>query len=142
MSTASARSDANHCFVCGPDNPIGLRIAFTLDGERCRGEFTSRAEHVGFDGVTHGGIVFAVLDDVMANWFYLQGARGYTAKSEIRFRNAMPVGATAALECELVRRKGRLVQLSAVARDAAAGTTFAESDARFMLEEFGALGAD
>jgi acyl-coenzyme A thioesterase PaaI-like protein len=141
MSRAT-RGDADHCFVCGKDNPIGLRIRFTLDGEHCRGHFTSAPEHVGFDGVTHGGIVFAVLDDAMANWFFLQGARGYTAKSEIRYRNPMPVGATALADCTLVRRKGRLVMLSARLLDAAGAgdaTVFAESEASFMLEDAGAL---
>ncbi|MEX2479964.1 MAG: PaaI family thioesterase [Gammaproteobacteria bacterium] len=129
------RDDARHCFVCGPDNPIGLRIRFRLDGGHCRGEFTSRDEHVGFDAVTHGGIVFSVLDDAMANWFFLQGARGFTAKAEIRFRAPMPLGATAAIDCELVRRRGRLVELAARAQDAAADTVFAEAQASFMLDD-------
>ena len=60
---SAPRGDGRHCLVCGPDNPIGLKLAFMVDGERCHGEFTSRAEHAGFDGVTHGGIVFSVLDD-------------------------------------------------------------------------------
>lgn len=137
----AGRADASRCFVCGPKNPIGLRLTFRVDGPRCHGEFTSTPDHAGFDGVTHGGIVFSVLDDAMANWFYLQGARGYTAKSEIRYRQAMPVGATAAIECEVTRRKGRLVQLRAVAKNAQNGTVFAESDASFMLDEFGELGA-
>ena len=29
----------NNCFVCGPTNPIGLRIKFRIDGDVCRGEF-------------------------------------------------------------------------------------------------------
>ena len=89
----------------------------------------------------HGGIIFSVLDDVMANWFYLQGARGYTAKSEIRYREPMPVGATAALECRMVKRKGRLVQLRAVATNRDTGKLIAECDGSFMLEDFGSLGA-
>lgn len=133
MSTApGARSDARHCFVCGPDNPIGLRVTFELDGARCTGTFTPRAEHVGFDGVTHGGIVFSVLDDAMANWFYLQGARGYTAKAGIRYRAPWPIGTTAAIACELVRHKGRLVELTA--RAYAEATVFAEAEASFMLD--------
>jgi len=145
VSTATPRGDADHCFVCGQANPIGLRIRFALDGERCRGHYTSTGDHAGFDGVTHGGIVFAVLDDAMANWFFLQGARGYTAKSEIRYRNPMPIGADAVAECELVRRKGRLVMLrarlvDAAGEDAAEPTVFAESEASFMLEDFGRLG--
>ncbi|MGR8922030.1 MAG: PaaI family thioesterase [Gammaproteobacteria bacterium] len=135
----SARGDASGCFVCGSDNPIGLKIRFELDGDHVRGSFTSRPEHAGFDGVTHGGIVFSVLDDAMANWFYLQGARGLTAKAEIRYRAPMPVGATATIDCELTRRKGRLVQLAASARDPA-GAVFAETEASFMLDEAGALG--
>jgi acyl-coenzyme A thioesterase PaaI-like protein len=136
---SAARGDATHCFVCGPHNPIGLKLAFKVEGEHCRGEFTSRAEHVGFDGVTHGGIVFSVLDDAMANWFFLQGARGFTAKAEIRYRAPMPVGATATIECTVVKRKGRLLQLEASAADKASGTVFAESSASFMLEDGGPL---
>lgn len=136
---SEARGDATHCFVCGPHNPIGLKLAFRVEGEHCRGEFTSRDEHVGFDGVTHGGIVFSVLDDAMANWFFLQGARGFTAKAEIRYRAPMPVGATATIECTVVKRKGRLLQLEASATDKASGTVFAESSASFMLEDGGPL---
>lgn len=137
--SAPARGDADHCFVCGPHNPIGLKLAFRVEGECCHGEFTSRAEHAGFDGVTHGGIVFAVLDDAMANWFFLQGGRGFTAKAEIRYRAPMPVGATAAIACEVVKRKGRLLQLEARASDARDGTIYAESSASFMLDEGSAL---
>ena len=132
---SAQRGDARHCFVCGPANPIGLQLRFTVAGTRCHGEFTSDPNHVGFDGVTHGGIVFSVLDDAMANWFFLQGARGYTAKAEIRYRAPMPIGATALIECTLQQRKGRLVQLSALARDRASGVLFAESNASFMLDD-------
>lgn len=128
------RRDANRCFVCGPDNPAGLGLNFTLDGARCFGEFTP-ADHLGgFDDVTHGGIVFAVLDDAMANWFFLQGARGYTARSEIRYRAPLPLGTPTAVECRLKQRRRRLVQLEAVLRARDDDTVFAESEASFMLE--------
>ncbi len=137
MTEPLSRTDARNCFVCGPDNPIGLKIEFHVEGDHCHGRFISRPEHVGFDGVTHGGIVFAVLDDAMANWFFLQGARGYTAKAEIRYRKEMPVGKDVEIRCEMLKRKGRLVQLSA--RIFAGDETYAESEASFMLEDFGQL---
>ena len=35
------RPDANRCFVCGPGNPIGLRLHFHIDDQDvCRSEFT------------------------------------------------------------------------------------------------------
>jgi len=137
----TGRDDAARCFVCGHDNPIGLKLAFAVDGARCHGQFTPGPHHGGFDGVTHGGILFSVLDDAMANWFFLQGARGYTAKAEIRYRAPLPLGITVRIACELVRRKGRLVQLRAVARRADDDSVVAESEASFMLEDFGTLAA-
>ena len=51
--------NANNCFVCGPDNPIGLKIKFTIDDDEvCRGRFTPKENHVGYQNTTHGGIIF------------------------------------------------------------------------------------
>ena len=131
----ASRTDADHCFVCGVDNPIGLKISFNLTENGCEGEYTPLKEHSGFNGVTHGGLVFAVLDDVMANWFYLQGRFGYTAKSEIRYKEPMPIGALVKLECEVVKERRRLVQLKSWAIDKNTNTVYAEADASFMLTE-------
>jgi acyl-coenzyme A thioesterase PaaI-like protein len=105
-------SAANRCFVCGPLNPIGLKLHFRIDGDVCRAEFTPEPAHMGYEGVTHGGIVFSLLDDVMANWLWLQGERCFTARADIRYRAQLPIGTPVRLEGRLVKRKGRLVQLS------------------------------
>ena len=104
-------SGSNQCFVCGPGNPIGLGVTFELDGDVCRGEFTPRPEHMGYDQVTHGGIVFSLLDDVMANWVWLRGERCFTARAEIRYRSELPVGTPIRLEGRCLKRKGRLAQM-------------------------------
>jgi acyl-coenzyme A thioesterase PaaI-like protein len=134
-----ARGDANHCFVCGPGNPLGLQIVFGFDETICRGRFTPGPHHVGFDQVTHGGIVFSALDDVMANWLFLQGARGFTAKCEIRYRQPLPVGTSIDLEATLKQRKGRLYVLEATAKRTADGALVASALASFMIDDFGAL---
>ena len=139
MAVDRARADANRCFVCGPENPIGLRITFNLENGICRGTFTPGPDHAGFDTVTHGGIVFSALDDVMANWLFLQGARAVTAKCEIRYRQPAPVGTRLALVARLKFRKRRLCVLTATASIADTGALVAETEASFMLEEFGAL---
>lgn len=83
---------ANRCFVCGPDNPVGLRLRFTRDGEAVTAEFVPREEHVGWEGIVHGGILTAVLDDAMGNVFYLQGYQALTARMEVRFRRPVRPG--------------------------------------------------
>lgn len=123
---------ANRCFVCGPGNGIGLNVRFRLDGDVCRAEFTPGPDHVGYDGVTHGGIVFSLLDDVMANWLWLKGEQCFTARAEIRYREPLPIGTRVALEGRELRRKGRLVEMAGrVLRDG--DVTVAEATGRFMV---------
>ena len=71
---------ANNCFVCGIDNPIGLKVEFSLLYYVCIGSFTPQMQHAGYDNLTHGGILFSLLDDVMANWAWLQGKNALPQK--------------------------------------------------------------
>ena len=127
-------SSANRCFVCGNGNPIGLNVRFRLDGDVCRAEFTPGEAHVGYDGVTHGGILFSLLDDVMANYVFLRGERCYTAKAEVRYRGPLPIGTAVKLEGRQVRRKGRLVVLEGRVLRADDGEVVAEATGSFMVE--------
>ncbi len=128
-------SRARRCFVCGPDNPIGLHIEFRLDDEVCRAEFVPLENHCGWDGVTHGGILYSALDDVMANWIFLQGMRGFTAKCEVRYREELAVGTRVRLEGRVILRRGRLIQLEGLAIRDADDVVVAESAASFMLAD-------
>ena len=133
MSEPPAIPFANRCFVCGPANPIGLRLEFRLDGDRCVSEFTPGEDHVGYPDVVHGGILFSALDDVMANWLYLKGARAYTARCDIRFRAAVNVGSRLRLEGRELRRKGRMVVMEGVAVRVDDGAVVARSEGTFMI---------
>ena len=130
----SLRSSANRCFVCGPGNPHGLRVRFRLDGEVCRAEFTPNDACVGYEGVTHGGILFSLLDDVMANWVYLRGQRCTTARADIRYRQPLPVGVRIDLEGRLLRRRGRVVMLEGKALRHDDGTVVAEAAGSFVVD--------
>jgi acyl-coenzyme A thioesterase PaaI-like protein len=125
---------ANRCFACGPDNPIGLKIAFALSEGDCVGRFTPREDHVGYDDTVHGGIIFAALDDVMANLLYLQGIKAHTARCEIRYRRVLRVGETIELRGRLENRRRRLVTLRGEARLAGSCEPVADCTASFMLE--------
>ncbi len=127
------RSGGNNCFVCGPGNPIGLGVTFRLDGEVCRAEFTPEPQHTGYDKVTHGGIVFSLLDDVMANWIWLQGEQCFTARADIRYRSELPIGTPVRLEGRCVKRKGRLAMMEGKVIRAADDFVVAEASASFMI---------
>ena len=130
------RDPANHCFVCGPSNPGGLRVRFRLEEEDgaqvCRAEFTPGPTHVGYSDMLHGGILYSLLDDVMANWSFLQGFRAHTARCEVRYRDAVPMGVGLRLEGRLVRRRGRMMEMEGRAFRDDNGALAATAQARFM----------
>jgi len=130
---ALLQSDGNNCFVCGPGNPIGLGVKFRLEDGVCRAEFTPGPEHMGYDQVTHGGIVFSLLDDVMANWIWLQGERCFTGKAEIRYRTELPIGTNVRLEGRCLKRKGRLAQMEGKVIRAEDDVVVAEATGSFMI---------
>ena len=126
--------EANRCFVCGPGNPIGLNVRFRIEDDVCRAEFTPDARHAGYRDVTHGGIVFSLLDDVMANWLWLKGIKCFTAKADIRYRAELPIGAAVRLEGRCLKRKGRLAQMRGKVIQQANDTVVAEATGSFMIE--------
>ena len=128
-------SAANRCFVCGPGSAQGLKVTFRLDDDDvCRAEFTPGPEYMGYDGVTHGGILFCLLDDVMANYLFLKGITCFTAKAEVRYRAPLPVNVPVALEGRLVKRKGRLAVIEGKVLRQDTGAVVTESTASFMVQ--------
>ena len=120
------------CFACGPDNPIGLQIRFHFDGEKCTGQFTATENHVGYENTVHGGIIFAALDDVMANVLYLQNIKAHTARCEIRYRRPLEVGQKIQLTGWIESERRRLIVLKGEARLADSGQPVADCEASFM----------
>ena len=133
MSSENSIEAATMCFACGPANSIGLKIDFTVEGDRCTGEFTPTENHVGFQNTVHGGILFACLDDVMANVLYQQKRKAHTAKCEIRYRQALEVGKTIKLTGWIESERRRLIVLKGEARLKEDDSLVAETDASFML---------
>lgn len=121
------------CFVCGESNAIGLRQRFETDGRIVRTRFTPRAEHVGFQGVVHGGILATLLDEIMV-WACAVGARkfGFCAEMTVRFQKPATPGAELVIEAELVEnRRGRVFEAKAEVRNEA-GEILASATGKYI----------
>ena len=79
-------------FVHGLRNPSGLHLQYTLDGAIVRTTWTPTESHGGFPGLVHGGLIAAVLDDVMGRCSVLQRRWVVTGRMETRFRQGAPIG--------------------------------------------------
>jgi acyl-coenzyme A thioesterase PaaI-like protein len=65
--------------------------------------------HVGFPGVAHGGLVSAVLDDVMGRSTTLLRRWTVTARLEVRYRLPAPAGTPLRVEGWMTGRRRRMV---------------------------------
>ena len=123
--------DAGWCFACGQQNPIGLRLRFTAEGEGIRAEFTPGPQYQGYEGIVHGGIMAAALDDAMANLFHLRGQEALTARIEVRFRREAPVGQRLIVAARITRERGRMFSAEATLT-LADGTPVADATGTFV----------
>jgi len=123
--------DDRMCFACGENNPIGLKLQFKFDGDRYVTRFTPRREHQGYVGVTHGGIVSAVLDEVMARLVSVKGYEAPTAELVVRLKRPAVTGQELTFTGWIVGERGRVIDCAAEARDDS-GQIVAEATARMM----------
>lgn len=125
--------ETNHCFGCGRDNPIGLKLDMKLDGNRCVAYFTPKAEHESYGDRMHGGLTSTLLDEVMGDYVFRKaGKPAYTARLEIRFRSAIRIGETVKVEGWPEVHRGRLFIMKGKIIHAD-GTPAAEAKAEMML---------
>jgi uncharacterized protein (TIGR00369 family) len=109
-STLSARS----CFVCGPDNPRGLRLAFqTNESSEMTAEWIPEPEMEGYQGIVHGGIVSTVLDEAMAKVVDATGAEALTAELRVRFRRQVSSGIPVRVRGWIESRNKRMINAEA-----------------------------
>ncbi|MEA3328843.1 MAG: PaaI family thioesterase [Candidatus Omnitrophota bacterium] len=76
-----------NCFVCGKDNPHGLRAKFRVEKDAAIGEFKPENWQEGGRGMLHGGLICALLDEAMAALVNVTlGVYAPTVSLEIRMR--------------------------------------------------------
>ncbi len=107
--------ESSLCFACGQDNPIGLKLNPTYDGEKVRAEFTPGEYHQGWRNVTHGGILYTLLDEITAYAILCHGIDfGVTAKSEVRFKQVAPINEPIQISAWVTNLTKRLVETKGV----------------------------
>lgn len=111
-NTPSATLDerANHCFGCGPANPRGLQLVFTIAAE---GQLvaTARVRLNGFyegpPGYVHGGIIATLLDEAMSKLNRPLNVLAVTRHMEIDYLHPVPLERDLILTGRHLHREGR-----------------------------------
>jgi len=123
--------EPHNCFACGELNEHGLQLKLHLEERRSWTEFVLDDRFEGWRGVTHGGIIATVLDEVMAWALVAEDNWGVTARMTIDFKRPVPVGTSVRAEGWIVHNRRRLVDTAGQIVDAN-GTLLASAEAVYV----------
>ena len=121
------------CFVCGIENPSGLKLAVEKAGDdRVTVEFIAEDRYRGWSDYLHGGVLTLIFDEMMGWLSRYMGYDAMTARLEVRYRKPVPLGSRLLFSASLHRQIKRLldIELSANLEDESVA---AEASGRMMI---------
>ena len=123
-----------YCFVCGDKNKIGLKVEFFYDEGKAKAQYTPTPEFEGYKDILHGGILSALLDEVMIYSIIALGIITVTVQIEVKFKKPAKIGETLLLEGQITEDKGKILLTEGriFKQD---GTSVAESKGKFFRAE-------
>ncbi len=106
-----------HCFGCGPECSGGLHVELIAgEGLSVTGRFVVGDGHQGAPGIAHGGILAAVMDELLGSLNWMLMAPAVTIELTTRFRRPAPVDAVLYLAANVIAVSDGTVHSSGEAR--------------------------
>jgi len=109
--SGNKQPNSEMCFVCGRGNPVGLYMQFYDDGElEVVSDYTVPAHYQGYPGIVHGGVVAAMLDEVVARVSMIGDHHHFmmSVKLQILYRQPVPTEVPLRVVGRILRLRGRL----------------------------------
>lgn len=109
-SRRNKQPNSKHCFACGLENPFGLQLEFRDNGvDEVVCEYVVPDKFNGYPGVVHGGIVAAMMDEVVVRTAMITDPNRFmmTATINIKYRQPVPTLTPLILVGRMVRDRGR-----------------------------------
>lgn len=96
------------CFLCGKDNPIGLKVVWfnNYENNTVEAEVVISEDYRSYPGVVHGGIVATLLDETAGRAIMLNGDFDnlmVTLKLEITYKKVTPTNTPLKLVGRVIR---------------------------------------
>jgi uncharacterized protein (TIGR00369 family) len=120
------------CFACGELNVSGLHLQLHADAGVCWAEPTLDERFMGWEGIAHGGIICAILDEVMAWALVDEDCWGVTARLSVDFRRPVPIGRRLRAEGRVIERRRRVIRTEAHLSDPESGVLYATATATYV----------
>jgi acyl-coenzyme A thioesterase PaaI-like protein len=132
MTVGIKQPNSRHCFVCGLENPVGLKLnMYQIEPGVIETTYTAPEHFQGYPGVLHGGIVASLLDEISGRAQMGDPSEPrfmFTGKLEVKYRQNVPVGKPLKIIGKAGRSRGRTAEGWAGIYDEC-GTLLAEATA-------------
>lgn len=123
----------NRCFVCGQDNPHGLRLVITNpEPGSAETELVIPERFSGWERITHGGLLATLLDEAMAYACLSSAGNAVTVEITVRYLKPVEVGQKVRVRGRVRGIKGRLVETEGEILNAEEQVA-ARGQARFLM---------
>lgn len=101
------------CFACGKDNPFGLQMTFTEEGDDYVSRWRPQPHHQGWSQILHGGLVSTLLDEVMTWRLVSLGHNVVTAEMSVRLKAPTPLDQELTIRARVVSQRRRFHEVEA-----------------------------
>jgi acyl-coenzyme A thioesterase PaaI-like protein len=114
MTEKIKQPNSRNCFVCGVENPVGLRLKiYQTEPGVIETTYTAPDHFQGYPGVLHGGIVASLLDEISGR--VLMGDPSeprfmFTGKMEVKYRKNVPTGKPLRVVGKAGKSKGKTAE--------------------------------
>jgi uncharacterized protein (TIGR00369 family) len=121
-------SDDGQCFVCGLNNPAGLRVEFRETGTDpgIEADVVFPKHLQGWQDTVHGGLLATVLDEAMIKAGFALGIKCVTAEITVKYHKPAATGAPYRVLGKVLESKGRIVTAESLLQDAS-GQVYAKA---------------
>ena len=103
------------CVVSGSANPMGIATSMRREGDEAVARVTLGPAFEGAPGRAHGGVVAALVDDVMGYVLNILETPAFTGELKVRYNAPTPVGVEIEFRGRLRERTGRRLHIDAEA---------------------------
>ena len=93
LKVVGKQRNSKNCFICGLDNESGVKAHFyNLEDNSVATIFEFKSNHQSYPGRTHGGIISAMLDELVGRALWIDEPETYavTTTMSIKFRKPVP----------------------------------------------------
>jgi uncharacterized protein (TIGR00369 family) len=126
--------DDQYCFACGSLNPIGLHMEVSFSDNKAFSRLSLKQEFQGWSDLVHGGVMAAVLDEIMAHAVIHYVGQAVTTSLQVTFRAPLHVGEEFEVIGYVTEQTRRGAIAKAEIRIPQSKTLIATGESKFLLQ--------